>query len=229
MASSVIIEELSDVEDILCVTMSADDAHDYDASLNVHTQDMSITKGDLIDALLTTNDALSQTWIIDSGASFHVTPLKECFVTFNVGSHGHVYLGNDHACSIEGIGTVHLAINGTNELVLHNVRYVPGIKKSLLSVGQMDMHGYSILFEGGSWKMTKGSRLIVKGTKKGTSYCLHGKAMLGKFIALAEIDSYMELWHKRLGHMSQKGLMKLCNLKKLDAKGTKLDFCNECQ
>ena len=44
MASSVIIEELSHVEDILCVTMSADDMHDYDASLNVHTQDMSITK-----------------------------------------------------------------------------------------------------------------------------------------------------------------------------------------
>ncbi|MCO5561643.1 hypothetical protein L7F22_015264 [Adiantum nelumboides] len=188
-----------------------------------------ITKSDLIDALLTVNDALSQTWIVDSGASFHVTPIKECFSTFDAGKHGHVYLGNNHACSIEGIGTVHLSIDDTNELVLHDVRYVPGIKKSLLSVGQMDMHGYSILFERGSWKMTKGSRLIVKGTKKGTLYCMYGKAMLGKFIALAEINSHMELWHKRLGHMSQKGLSKLCTLNKLDAKGTKLDFYNECQ
>ena len=77
--------------------------------------------------------------------------------------------------------------------------------------------------------MTKGSRLIVKGTKKGTLYCLHGNAISGKFIALAEVHSHMELWHKRLGHMSQKGLTRLCNLKKLDAKGTKLDFCDECQ
>ncbi len=229
VASSVVIEELSDVEDILCATLSDDEAYDIDASLNVHSQDMQITKSDLIDALLTVNDALSQTWIVDSGASFHVTPVKECFVTFTAGSHGHVYLGNNHACSIEGIGTVHLSTDGTNVLALHNVRYVPGIKKSLLSVGQMDVHGYSILFERGSWKMTKGSRLIVKGTKKGTLYCLHGKALKGKFIALAEIDSHMELWHNRLGHMSQKGLSKLCNLKKLDAKGSKLDFCNECQ
>ena len=96
---------------------------------------MSITKGDLIDALLTANDALSQTWIIDSGASFHVTPIKECFATFSAGKHGHIYLGNNHACSIEGIGNVHLSVDGKNELVLHNVRYVPGIKKSLLSVG----------------------------------------------------------------------------------------------
>ena len=74
--------------------------------------------------------------------------------------------GNNHACSVEGIGPVYFSTNGTNELVLHNVRYVPGIKKRLVSMGQMDMHGYSILFERGSWKMTKGSRLIVKGTKK---------------------------------------------------------------
>ena len=124
---------------------------------------------------------------------------------------------------------MHLIVDGTNELVLHDVRYVPSIKKSLLSVGQMDMHGYSTLFEKGSWKLIKGSRLIVKGTKKGTLYCLHGKALMGKFIALAEIHSHMELWHKRLGHMSQKGLDKLCNLDKFDAKGSKLDFCNECQ
>ena len=135
VASSVIIEELSDVEDILCVTMSADDTHDYDASLNVHTQDMSITKGDLIDALLTANDALSQTWIIDSGVSFHVTPVKECFVTFNAGSHGHVYLGNNHACSIEGIGTTHLSLGDASELILHYVHYVLDIKKSQLLVG----------------------------------------------------------------------------------------------
>ena len=122
------------------------------------------------------------------------------------------------------MGNVHLSIDGKNELVLHNVRYVPGIKKSLLSVGQMGMQDYSMLFERGIWKMKKGSRLIVKGTKKGTLYCLHGTALSGKFIAMAGVNSYMELWHKRLGHMSQKGLTKLCNLHKLDAKGTKLDF-----
>ena len=175
---------------------------------------MCITENDLIDALLTVNDALAQTWIVDSSASFHVTPIKECFSTSIAGSHGHVYLGNNHAWSIEGIGIVRFSTNGTNELVLHNVRYVLGINKSLLSVGQIDMHGYSIiLFERGSWEMTKGSRQIVKGTKKGTLYCLHENAIWCKFIALAKVHSHMELWHKRLTHMSQKGLTMLCNLK----------------
>ena len=64
---------------------------------------------------------------------------------------------------------------------------------------------------------------------KGTLYCLQRNAISCKFIALAEVHSHMELWHNSLGHMSQKGLSRLCNLKKLDGKGMKLDFCNECQ
>ena len=67
-----------------------------------------------------------------------------------------IYLGNNHAYSIEcinhaysieGIGIVHLIVDGTSELVLHDVRYVPSIKKSILSVEQMDMHGYIPLLE----------------------------------------------------------------------------------
>ena len=69
----------------------------------IHAQDIQITKSNLIDALLTLNDALSQTWIVGSGASFHVTPIKECFTTFNAGSHRHIYLRHNHDCSIEGI------------------------------------------------------------------------------------------------------------------------------
>ena len=127
---------------------------------------MCITTNDLIDALLNVNDALAQTWIVDSGTSFHVIPIKTCFSTFTASKHRHAYLGNNHACSIEGIGTVRFSTNGTNELFLYNVRYIPGIKKSLLSVGQTDMHGYNILFEGGSWNVTKGSRFIVKAQRR---------------------------------------------------------------
>ena len=47
-----------------------------------------------------------------------------------------MYIGHNHACSIECIGTVHFPTNGTNELILYNVHYVLGIKKSFLVVGK---------------------------------------------------------------------------------------------
>lgn len=75
--------------------------------------------------------------------------------------------------------------------MLKDVRYVPDIKKSLLSVGQLDAHGYTTIFAGGSWKLLKGSMLIVKGCKNGTLYYLNCKALPGKFLAVAEIASHL--------------------------------------
>ena len=85
MACSAIIEEPSDVEDILCAEVN-------DVSIYIHAYGMQITKSDVIDVLLTLKDVLSQTWILDLGASFHITPSKECFTTFHASNHGHVYL-----------------------------------------------------------------------------------------------------------------------------------------
>ena len=110
-------------------------------------QETQITKTDVIDALLSTNDALSQSWIVDSGASFHVTP-KECFSTLSAGMYGKVYHANNHACTIESIGTMHLALETGHELVLHDLRYILGIKKSALLVGQLDLHSYTFIFNG---------------------------------------------------------------------------------
>ena len=107
----------------------------------------------------------------------------ESFTTYTVGSLGKVYLGNNHACEIEGMGTIHLALETGQELVLHDVRYVPRIKKSLLCVGSLDAKGYFTTFGGGSWKIQRDSMLIVKGSKKETLYYLHCKALPRKFVA----------------------------------------------
>ena len=66
IAFRIIIEEIIDMEDILCTT----------------------TK---VNALLTIQDFAMQICIIDSGASFHCTP-KECFLSFSIGNFGKVYL-----------------------------------------------------------------------------------------------------------------------------------------
>ena len=85
------------------------------------------------------------------------------------------------------------------------------------------MHGYSTSLRKGHGCLSKALGYLLKVQRKGR-YCLHGKALMGKFIALAAIHSHMELWHKRLGHMSQKDLDKLCNLDNFDAKASKLEF-----
>ena len=79
--------------------------------------------------LLTTEE--SSTWLLDSGASYHVTPHRSQFRQF---SDRHVRVGNSQHCAIIGIGTVELNLPGGSTLVLHNVRHVPELSSPLISV-----------------------------------------------------------------------------------------------
>ena len=58
--------------------------------------------------LVVIDDLVMHDWILDSRASFHVTPHKEWFTTYDASCKGRVCLGNDYACEIVGIGDVQL-------------------------------------------------------------------------------------------------------------------------
>ena len=68
--------------------------------LNVlYTTEILMLSLDLpIDALLTQDASLAHNWILDSGASFHVTPHREQFSTYTEGSFGTIRLGDAHDC-----------------------------------------------------------------------------------------------------------------------------------
>lgn len=102
-STSVVIEELSDIEEILVASSCPSDF------MLLNAEDILISRKDVIDALLSANDGLSQSWIVDSGASFHVTLCLECFAMYTAGKYGKVYLGDNHACNSEGMGTLTMA------------------------------------------------------------------------------------------------------------------------
>ena len=45
-------------------------------------------------------------WVVDSDASFHLTPKRECFSSYTTSDYGHVRMGNDGECKIVGITTM---------------------------------------------------------------------------------------------------------------------------
>ncbi|MCO5611613.1 hypothetical protein L7F22_065867 [Adiantum nelumboides] len=84
-------------EEIRCQSLDSGGHGDvYMPSDVIFTTDMSY------DALLALDDCYAQTWIIDSGASFHVTPHREWFATYSP-MHGSVKLGDSHQLDILGI------------------------------------------------------------------------------------------------------------------------------
>ena len=57
---------------------------------------------------------------------------------------------------------------------MEDARYIPRLKKNLISVDQLDSTGYAAEFGKGSWKIVKGVMIVIRGTKSGTLYTTAG-------------------------------------------------------
>ncbi|GJW84421.1 retrovirus-related pol polyprotein from transposon TNT 1-94 [Tanacetum coccineum] len=63
-------------------------------------------------------------WIMDSGGSYHMTPMLDLFFDFLECDGGSVLLGDNRECKIRGIGKVRVQLKDGSSFVLHNVRVV---------------------------------------------------------------------------------------------------------
>ncbi|KAK0598112.1 hypothetical protein LWI29_031773 [Acer saccharum] len=117
-------------------------------------------------------------------------------------------MGNDHVSKIVGMGEICLEISTNCRLVLKNVRHVPDMRLNLISAGVLDDEGYKNEFYSGKWKLSKRSLVLARGKKESTLYSTQAKVS-GRDVNTLSNNSSIELWHKRLGHMSEKGLQTL--------------------
>jgi hypothetical protein len=62
----------------------------------------------LQDALIISIDNIYESWLVDSGDSFHATPHKKHVVDYVQGDFGQVHLGDDTPCKIVGMGKVNI-------------------------------------------------------------------------------------------------------------------------
>ena len=57
---------------------------------------------------------------------------------------------------------------------IKDVRYISGLKKNLISIGQLDSTGYATEFGKSLCKIVKGAMVVARGTKSGTLYTTVG-------------------------------------------------------
>ena len=117
-------------------------------------------------------DSPIESWISDSDASFYSSPNKELFRNIKFGSFEN--LANNKDLKIEGKEDVYIKTPAGNQWTLKDVKYIPSLKKNLISIGQLDNTGYATKFEKSSWKIVKGAMVVARGTKSGTLYTTVG-------------------------------------------------------
>ena len=85
-------------------------------------------------------------------------------------------MGDDHALEIAGIGTIKLKMYDGTICTIQEVRHVKGLKKNLLSLGQLDSDGCKIQVHDGVMKIVKGTLIVMKAEKIAANmYMLKGE------------------------------------------------------
>ena len=89
-------------------------------------------------------------------------------------------MGDDHPCNIEGMGTVRIKMEDGIVRELKKVRYVPQLKRNLISVGTLEALGLVVSIRDGILKMTEGSMMVMKGVRWENLYYLKGSTVTGQ-------------------------------------------------
>nr|GEZ73733.1 retrotransposon protein, putative, Ty1-copia subclass [Tanacetum cinerariifolium] len=177
----------------------------------VNKDDQPSSSGSIYDGSEVMSAEALLDWIMDSGGSYHMTPRLDLFSDFMECDGGKVLLGDNRECKIRGIAKVRLQLKDGSSFVLHNVRYIPELKRNMISLGTLEKEGYTVKLQSGKIKVINGSRIVLSRTRRDNCvYYLDGHAVAGEINAsVEEKDSLAKVWHKRLGHISEAGLQVL--------------------
>ena len=139
-------------------------------------------------------------------------------------------MGDDRPCNMKGIGTVQIKMFDEMVRELKEVRYVPQLKRNLISVGALKTLGLDVSIRDGVLKMTKGSMMVLKGVRRNNLYYLKGSTVTGQVVTSIDSDyDSTRLWHMRLRHTCEKSLQAFEKQGLLKcARTCKLNFWKHC-
>ena len=76
-------------------------------------------------AKMTSLSSYKDCWLLDTGATSHVTFRKDCFEELNETINGIVYFADKSSLKPKGMGTIWLKMSGFPDFLLKNVLYLP--------------------------------------------------------------------------------------------------------
>jgi uncharacterized membrane protein YgcG len=114
-------------------------------------------------------------WILDSGATNHMTGVRAVFSEIDLRVHDTVCFGDGSVTNIEGRGTILIKYKTGGHKALIVVYYIPRLKAIIVSLSQMEEARYKIVLESGFLKLWNRAGTLAAKVKHGASrlYVLH--------------------------------------------------------
>ncbi|CAH2089012.1 unnamed protein product [Euphydryas editha] len=141
-------------------------------------------------------------WLMDSGASAHMTGERELFTDYTSVSNRFVIVGDGRRLRVAGTGKVELNIyNGESyvQSTLHNALHVPDLRVSLFSLSTVTKKGHKVEMTCSQCLLWKDNKLCAVGNREGENYILNVmKDVCNSVAAVATLSN----WHERLCHQN---------------------------
>jgi hypothetical protein len=176
-------------------------------------------------------DHIREAWYLDSGCSNHMVGSKNCLFDFDDTFRESVKLGNDSKMAVMGKGNVKLNIGGRVHIST-DVYYLPGLSNNLLSIGQLQQRGLTIVFRNNLCQLFHDEKGLILTTEMTSNrmFIIAASVLIPKCLKVSKIEE-SKLWHHRYAHLSFKGLNVLS--KKQMVKGLPVlkemeDKCTDC-
>lgn len=189
----------------------------------------------LLFASLLVNDSNSSDWIVDSGATAHMTNDNELLFNKHKITNKEVIVANKTKIPVKCAGDVKLSCNVGNKqfnAVVENVEHVPDLCANLLSVRQMTKIGNKIVFENDDCKiLDKERQIIATANAMDDLYRLNFDSIdiPNESESAMAVLSSSSLWHRRMGHICDENLNKVKNASLgIDFVSVKHDKCVTC-
>jgi len=144
-------------------------------------------------------------WYVDSGATCHMTNSKKYFDSFDSNKKENIYIADGGSLKAEGMGNIWINCiseeGAAKQILIRDVRYVPDLDGSLLSVQILTKLGFTVSFKEDKCKIAKDGIVWATANTKGHLYKLNCKQR-----ALKTDSGFMtnincvHAWHSRMGH-----------------------------
>jgi hypothetical protein len=113
---------------------------------------------------LSANDHTMYDWIIDSGATQHMTFEEEWFTTYERISPRRVFMGDDTVLEAISKGNIKATMQVGGQLThttITQVLHVPKMKNSFISVSKLISEGFKVEFDKDGCKVNDARRVVV--------------------------------------------------------------------
>lgn len=171
-------------------------------------------------------------WIIDSGATCHMTSEKSSFSAINCSYRSSITVANGDSLEAKGIGSVNIMV-GTNDgaetLKLNNVLWIPGLSVNLISVRKLVNEGFVVKFNDKvAFIEGKGMKAVI-GMAKKNHFILDNKPMCLKAEERSnDEDLCVHQWHRRFGHRNLRDIKQMRDQGLIIKKCNCSDDCEHC-